>query len=85
MLYKSTFYKSTFYKIIDLLQIDLLQIYVWQIHLLQIHSMFYKFTPCFTNPVQSTPVHVLQDAVKNLVKRPSIWYNKEHSDLYVLK
>ena len=51
MFYKSTFYKSMFYKS------SFLQIHVLQIHVLQIHSMFYKSTPCFTNPLQSTLLH----------------------------
>ena len=47
MFYKSTFYKSVFYKSTFY------------------KSVFYKSSPspCFTNPLHSTPVHVLQYAI----------------------
>ena len=33
-------------------------------------SSFYKSSPCFTNPIQSSPLHVLQYAVQ-IIKPPS--------------
>ena len=38
---------------IRVLQIRVLQIRVLQIRVLQIQSVFYKSSPCFTNPIQS--------------------------------
>ena len=47
---QSMFYKSIFYKSMFLYKSS--PVHVLQIHVLQIH-VFYKSSPCFTNPIQS--------------------------------
>ena len=65
MFYKSTFYKSTFYKFTFYKSM----FYKFMFYKSTFYksmfyksmfykSLFYKSSPCFTNPIQSSPLHV---------------------------